>query len=93
MSGFLVAQLGADVSDRGVKFGCQSLDSCGLLLLMVLVTRRWRTFLGFAAGAAALFLATTAFEGSGISPVSFHPILSFGKVASGLQASSIRTLI
>jgi hypothetical protein len=63
-----------------------------LLLPMVLVTRRWRTFLGFVAGAAALFLATTSFEGFGIWPVFFHSILSFGKLASRPQASSILIL-
>jgi hypothetical protein len=63
-----------------------------LLLPMVLVTRRWRTLLGFAAGAAALFLATTAFEGFGIWPVFFHSILSFGKLASRPRASSILIL-
>ena len=63
-----------------------------LLLPMVLVTRRWRTFLGFVAGAAALFLATTSLEGFGIWPVFFHSILSFGKLASRPQASSILIL-
>ena len=63
-----------------------------LLLPMVLVTRRWRTFLGFVAGAAGLFLATTAFEGFGIWPVFIHSIFSFGKLASRPQASSILIL-
>jgi hypothetical protein len=63
-----------------------------LLLPMVLATRRWRTFLGFVAGAAGLFLVAAAFEGFGIWPVFFHSILSYGKLASGPQASSIRIL-
>ena len=62
-----------------------------LLLPMVLMTRRWRTFLGFVAGAAGL-LVTAAFEGLGIWPVFFHSILSYGKLASGPQASLIRIL-
>jgi hypothetical protein len=94
----LVMVLREDHLDHRFRSGL-SLSAClfkptllVLLLPMVLVTRRWRTFLGFVAGAAALFSATTAFEGFGIWPVFFHSIFSYGKLASGPQASSIRIL-
>lgn len=63
-----------------------------LLLPMLLVTRRLKTLAGFAAGAAVLAFATSAFEGFSVWPAFSRTIFSFGKVASGGQASSIRNL-
>ncbi len=63
-----------------------------LLLPMLLVTRRFKTLAGFAAGAAALVLGTSAIEGFRIWPAFFGTIFSYGKVATGGQAASIRNL-
>jgi hypothetical protein len=63
-----------------------------LLLPMLLLTRRWKALAGFASGASALAAITTAFEGFAIWPVFFHAIFSYGQVATGARASSIRPL-
>ncbi|MGA3011109.1 MAG: glycosyltransferase 87 family protein [Terracidiphilus sp.] len=63
-----------------------------LLLPMLLVTRRLKALGGFAAGAAVLALATSAFEGFGIWPFFFNTIFSYGKAATGGHSASIRNL-
>ncbi|HXR38665.1 MAG TPA: glycosyltransferase family 87 protein [Terracidiphilus sp.] len=64
-----------------------------LLLPMLLVTRRFRSLLGFAAGAAALAALPTAIGGLGIWAVFFRTLHSFGKVAGGAQASTVLILV
>jgi hypothetical protein len=64
-----------------------------LLLPMLLVTRRFRSLLGFAAGAAALIALPTAAGGIGIWTVFLRTLLSFGKVAGGAQASAVLILV
>lgn len=64
-----------------------------LLVPMLLVTRRFRSLLGFAAGAAALISLPTAVGGFAIWTVFLRTLLSFGKVAGGAQASSVLILV
>jgi hypothetical protein len=62
-----------------------------LLLPMLLVTRRFRSLLGFATGAMVLAGLPTAAGGFAIWPVFLRTILSFGKVAGGAQANGVQT--
>jgi hypothetical protein len=64
-----------------------------LLLPMLLVTRRLKTLLGFAAGAAALCAIPTAIAGFSIWPVFLKCIFSYGKDASGSNAPVVRLLV
>ena len=64
-----------------------------LLLPMLVATRRFRTLLGFTAGAAALSIGPTVAGGFAIWPEFFRSIFSYGKVASGAQAQAIRLLV
>jgi Glycosyltransferase family 87 len=52
-----------------------------LLLPMLLLTRRWKPLLGFAAGGALLCALATAFEGIRIWPAYAHLLGSFGHAA------------
>jgi hypothetical protein len=53
-----------------------------LLLPMLLITRRYKTLLGFAAGALAQAILITAVEGPTVWPGYFHLLLSFGSAAA-----------
>jgi hypothetical protein len=64
-----------------------------LLLPMLLVTRRFRSLLGFTAGAVALASLPTAIAGFAIWPVFFRTILTFGKIAGGTHAATILFLV
>ncbi len=64
-----------------------------LLIPMLFVTRRFRSLLGFASGAAALFALPTAVGGIAIWSVFLRTLLSFGKVAGTSQASSVLILV
>jgi hypothetical protein len=64
-----------------------------LLLPMLLVTRRWRSMLGFLTGAGALIALPTVVGGIGIWTVFLRTLLSFGKVADGAQAPSVLILV
>jgi hypothetical protein len=64
-----------------------------LLLPMLLVTRHFKSLLGFATGAAVLVGLPTAIGGFGIWTVFLRTILSFGKVAGGAQASAVLILV
>jgi len=64
-----------------------------LLLPMLLVTRRFKSMLGFVTGAAALVALPTAVGGIGIWTVFLRTLLSFGKVAGGAQAPSVLILV
>ncbi len=63
-----------------------------LLLPMLLVTRRWKTLLGFTAGASALALATTVIEGFSVWPVFIGRIFSFGTRSVGAQTGPGRDI-
>jgi hypothetical protein len=52
-----------------------------LLVPMLLITRRFRTFAGFAAGAAALVLVATAFGGIDVWPAYVRFLNLFGRIA------------
>lgn len=58
-----------------------------LLLLMLLLTRRFRTLLGFIAGSAIPLLAATAFSGIGIWPAYERMLRTFAKL-SGVNGVS-----
>ena len=64
-----------------------------LVLPMLLVTRRFKSLLGFVAGAAALVALPAAVGGIGIWSVFFRTLLSFGKLAGGAQAPSVLILV
>ncbi|MFZ0745185.1 MAG: glycosyltransferase family 87 protein [Terracidiphilus sp.] len=64
-----------------------------LLLPMLLVTRRFRTLLGFATGVAALALGTTAILGTAVWPGFVRAITLYGRVSVGLQSYPIRNII
>jgi hypothetical protein len=57
-----------------------------LLLPMLVVTRRFRTLLGFAAGGSLLALFATVVEGVHVWPGYFRALLNFGKGAGGLDS-------
>jgi len=61
-----------------------------LVLPMLLITRRYRTLIGFACGGTALAVLTTAAEGLGVWWGYFHLLLSFGTAA--LQTHGYREL-
>ncbi|MGO9435925.1 MAG: glycosyltransferase family 87 protein [Terracidiphilus sp.] len=63
-----------------------------LIVPMLLVTRRFKTIAGFAIGAAALFLCTTAFEGFGVWPEFIRAIRSFGNSSVGVTNHSFLPL-
>jgi hypothetical protein len=63
-----------------------------LLLPMLLFTRRFKTILGFAIGAAALVLITTAFEGFGVWSDFIRAIQSFGRSSVGIKNPSFLPL-
>ncbi len=64
-----------------------------LLVPMLLVTRRFRSLLGFAAGAAVLVGLPTAIGGIGIWAAFLRTLLSFGKAAGGADASTVLILV
>lgn len=64
-----------------------------LLVPMLLVTRRFRSLLGFAAGAAALIALPIAVGGAGIWTLFLRTLLNFGRVAGGAQASNFLVLV
>lgn len=53
-----------------------------LMLPMLLITRRYRTLLGFAGGGIAQAIFVTAVKGPGVWPGYFHLLLSFGSAAA-----------
>jgi hypothetical protein len=61
-----------------------------LLLPMLLLTRRFRTLLGFASGAATLIVTATAFAGVQIWPVYAQMLRYFGRVAGVNGASHLQ---
>jgi hypothetical protein len=63
-----------------------------LLLPMLLVTKRFKTLLGFGAGAAALALFTTAAEGTRIWAGYATLLLNFGQAATGVHMQSFLRL-
>jgi hypothetical protein len=63
-----------------------------LIVPMLLVTRRFKTIAGFAIGAAALFLTTTAFEGFGVWSDFIRAIQSFGNSSVGVKNHSFLPL-
>ncbi len=64
-----------------------------LLVPMLLVTRRFRSLLGFAAGAVALLALPSAVGGVAIWSVFLRSLLSFGRVAGGSQAPTVLILV
>ncbi len=64
-----------------------------LLVPMLLVTRRFRSLLGIAAGAAALLALPTVVGGIAIWSAFLRTLLSFGKVAGGAQVSTVLILV
>ncbi len=60
-----------------------------LLLPMLLVTRRFRSLLGFAAGAIVLAALPTAAGGVAIWPVFLRTLFSFGKVATAQAGATL----
>ena len=64
-----------------------------LLLPMLLVTRRFRSLLGFATGAVALVGLPTAIGGFGIWTIFLRTLLTFGKIAGGTQAGGTLILV
>lgn len=63
-----------------------------LLLPMLLVTRRWKALLGFAAGATALAVVTSAVEGLGVWPRFVGAMLSFGRASVAVNGDSMLVL-
>jgi hypothetical protein len=61
-----------------------------ILLPMLLLTRRFRTMLGFCTGAAGLMLATTMVVGAQIWPAYAHFLASFGRTAGVSGNSALR---
>jgi len=64
-----------------------------LFLPMLFVTRRFSTLLGFAIGAAILFLVTTCAEGTRVWSGYLAVLLNFGKSAAGMTPGSFRWLL
>jgi hypothetical protein len=64
-----------------------------LLLPMLLVTRRFKSMLGFLTGAVALAALPTAVGGFGIWTIFLRTLLSFGRVAGGTQTPSVLILV
>ena len=60
-----------------------------LLVPMLLLTRRFKTMLGFLSGAGTLLLATTLFAGAGIWPLYARTLLSFGKITGAAGVSHL----
>lgn len=63
-----------------------------LILPMLLVTRRFRTLLGFACGAIALTLVATAAEGSRVWSGYLDLVLHYGQSAAGVYTHSFLRL-
>lgn len=61
-----------------------------LLIPMLLLTRRFKTLLGFIAGTGILILAGTAFAGVNIWPAYVHMLRYFGQVAGVSGASHLQ---
>jgi hypothetical protein len=61
-----------------------------LLIPMLLLTRRFKTLLGFTAGTGVLILAGTAFAGVNIWPAYVHMLRYFGQVAGVSGASHLQ---
>lgn len=64
-----------------------------LLVPMLLVTRRFRSLLGFAAGAAVLVALPTAVGGIGVWAAFLRTLVSFGKTAGGAETSTVLILV
>ncbi len=63
-----------------------------LIVPMLLVTRRFRAFAGFALGTLLIIAVTTAFEGIGVWPDFFRTIGSFGNSSVGVEKASFLPL-
>jgi hypothetical protein len=61
-----------------------------LIVLMLVVTRRFKTLIGFTSGVSFLVLLTTLIAGARIWPVYLHFALNFGKVAGMYGKTSER---
>lgn len=61
-----------------------------LLVMMLLLTRRLKTLIGFASGASFLVLLTTLTAGVRIWPVYVHFVLNFGKISGMYGKTSER---
>jgi hypothetical protein len=61
-----------------------------LILPMLVITRRFRTCLGFAAGTAALALVATAIQGLALWPGYIAMLFSFGRGAARVQTHTFK---
>jgi hypothetical protein len=61
-----------------------------LIVMMLVLTRRFKTLAGFTSGVSFLALLTTLFAGLRIWPVYVHFILDFGKIAGAYGKTSER---
>jgi hypothetical protein len=64
-----------------------------LILPMLVITRKFKTILGFLAGSLALATLTTIAGGLSIWPVFLRTIVDYSKSSSGEQAAAVRLLV
>jgi Glycosyltransferase family 87 len=94
----LVLVLREDDLDHPMRSGlalCLCLYKPTLLLLilpMLLVTRRFKALLGFAAGTLAVVLVTSTFEGFAVWPDFLHALRTFGNSSIGVANHSFLPL-
>jgi hypothetical protein len=94
----LALALREDDSGHPLRSGlalCLCLGKPTMLILvvpMLLFTRRFKTILGFATGAAVLVLITTAFEGFSVWPDFVRALQSFGSSSVGVKNPSFLPL-